>query len=319
MKQTVHIGLEALRGVGITGIVLYHFFPAEFRGGFLGVPLFFVLSGYLMFLTSSAGWKKGNFQIKTYYQKRFCKLFPPLFALVVVVCSYLTLFHPELLSGRRAELTSILLGYNNLWQIQQNASYFTKMGNISAFTHLWFLSMEIQFYLLWPAVFLLYRRGCQFIHEKKLCFVFLGMALLSAGRMMLLYVPGQDPSRVYYGTDTMAFPLLLGIFLGAFRKQYPKIRFTLSEKKNAAILSGIFIIIVNILFLTVDGQSNFVYQGGMFLISLLFAAIICLLEDNRGHLDDLLETSLVAWLGRHSYPLYLWHYPVAVLIVPLFL
>lgn len=313
MKQTVHFGLEALRGIGITGIVLYHFFPAEFPGGFLGVPLFFVLSGYLMFLTSEARWKKGTFHIKTYYIKRIKKIYVPLFTLVVGVCSYLTLFRPEQLAGRRAELGSILLGYNNLWQIQQNASYFSRMANASPFTHLWFLSLEIQFYLLWPVLFLLYRKGCQIIHEKKLCFVFLGLALVSAGRMMLLFVPGQDPSRVYYGTDTMAFPLLLGIFLGAFRQQHPNIRFTLSRKRGATVLLGIFILLVNILFLTVDGQADFIYPCGMFLVSLLFATMICLLEDNRGCLDDLLETSLVAWIGRHSYLLYLWHYPVVAL------
>ena len=130
---------------------------------------------------------------------------------------------------------------------------------------------------------------------------------------MLLFVPGQDPSRVYYGTDTMAFPLLLGIFLGAFRQQHPNIRFTLSRKRGATVLLGIFILLVNILFLTVDGQADFIYPCGMFLVSLLFATMICLLEDNRGCLDDLLETSLVAWIGRHSYLLYLWHYPVVAL------
>ena len=103
MKQTVHFGLEALRGIGIAGIGLYHFFPAEFPGGFLGVPLFFVLSGYLMFLTSEAQWKKGTFHIKTYYIKRIKKIYVPLFTLVVGVCSYLTLFRPEQLAGRRAE------------------------------------------------------------------------------------------------------------------------------------------------------------------------------------------------------------------------
>lgn len=312
MKQTERFGLEALRGIGITGIMLYHFFPSEFRGGFLGVPLFFVLSGYLMFRTSDAGWQKGTFHITTYYKKRLVKLYPPLFVLIVVVCSYLTLFHPVQLAGRKAEIGSILLGCNNLWQIQQNASYFTKMANASPFTHLWFLSMEMQFYLLWPLIFVLYRKLCRHIPEKKLCFVFLALALCSVADMFLLYVPGQDPSRVYYGTDTMAFPLLLGIFLGAFRKQYPGIRFTCSKKRTVLVLSGFFVLITILLFLSVDGQAAFLYQGGFFLVSLLFAAVICLMDDNEKWLGELLENSLICWLGRQSYLFYLWHYPVSV-------
>lgn len=306
-------GLHALKGIGITGIVLYHLFPSAFRGGFLGISLFFVLSGYLMFLTSDASLKNGSFQFQTYYKKRFLKIFPPLFTLVVVICCYLTLFEREQLAGMRGEICSIFLGYDNLWQIRQNASYFSRMANASPFTHLWFLSIEIQFYLLWPFLFSLYRKGCRFVSGRKLCFLFLALALLSAGRMFSLYTPESDPSRVYYGTDTMAFPLLTGIFLGAFRREYPKLRLCFKKKRNACIFFGIFVALVSILFLTVDGQAGFVYQGGLFAISLIFALAVCLFEDNRQWFEHLLETSLITLLGKKSYFLYLWHYPVAIL------
>lgn len=312
-RQNERYGLHTLKGIGITGIVLYHIFPSAFRGGFLGISLFFVLSGYLMFMTSDTSLKDGNFSFHTYYQKRFLKIFPPLFAMIVVICCYLTLFERDQLAGMRGEICSIFLGYDNLWQIRQNASYFSRIANTSPFTHLWFLSLEIQFYLLWPFLFLLYQKGKKWISGKKLCFLFLALALISAGRMFFLYIPGEDPSRVYYGTDTMAFPLLTGIFLGALRHEYPGFRLSLRKKKTACFLFGLFITTVIFLFLTIDGQSDFVYQGGLFGISIFFALMICLLEDNRQWFEHTLETSLVTLLGKKSYWLYLWHYPIAIL------
>lgn len=306
-------GLDALRGIGITGIVLYHMFPSIFPGGFLGVVLFFVLSGYLMLITSNASWEKGKFHILEYYKKRFVKLFPPLFAMVMTVCCYLTLFHSNRMAGMRGELCSIFLGYDNWWQIHQNASYFTKITGGSPFTHLWFLSMEIQLYLLWPFLFILYKKGCQTFGGKKMCFFFLGLALLSAARMCCLYTPGQDPSRVYYGTDTMAFPLFVGMFLGAIRQNYNGLALPFKQRKETTIILELLLLVLCTLFMTVDGQQRFLYQGGLVLISLFFAVLIVTLEHLGKNIGYLLDTSLLSLFGKNSYWIYLWHYPVIVL------
>lgn len=122
-------------------------------GWFLGVPLFFVLSGYLMFVTSQRNWENGNFHIAGYYKKRLRKIVPPLFTMVMVICCYLTLTQSSQLIGIRQEICSIFLGYDNWWQIQQQTSYFSKLACASPFTHLWFLAVEIQFYLLWRFCF----------------------------------------------------------------------------------------------------------------------------------------------------------------------
>ncbi|MCH5252398.1 MAG: acyltransferase [Lachnospiraceae bacterium] len=304
-------GLDALRGIGITGIVLYHMFPSVIRGGFLGVPLFFVLSGYLMFTTSEQAWESGDFHIRDYYKKRIKKIVPPLFIMVMAVCCYLTIIKSSMLIGIRHEICSIFLGYENWWQISRNASYFSKLASSSPFTHLWFLAVEIQFYLLWPLLFLLYKKCCQVTSGKKMCFVFLLLALLSAGKMLFLYTPGGDPSRVYYGTDTMAFPLLIGIFLGALRQQYHTLCFT--KKKNTLVLSGIFLLIICVLFLTVDGQFSFLYQGGMFFVSLFFAFMIHILENQEASPENLSKSSFLSLLGKKSYGIYLWHYPIIIL------
>lgn len=304
-------GLDILRGIGIAGIVLYHLFPSVFPGGFLGVPLFFVLSGYLMFTTSECNWKKGSFHIREYYKKRILKILPALFTMVMTVCCYLTLTHSSRMIGIRQEISSIFLGYNNWWQISQNTSYFSHVTSTSPFTHLWFLAIEIQFYLLWPFLFLLYKKCCRKFGSGKMCCLFLLLALISAGKMLFLYHPGSDPSRVYYGTDTMAFPLLLGIFLGAAGQAQNIFRRPAS--KRTRILFPAFLIILCILFLTIDGQQRFLYQGGMFSVSLLFACMIILTEKHDTLFRRLPDISLFSLLGKKSYAIYLWHYPLIIL------
>lgn len=310
-KEQNRKGLDILRGIGITGIVLYHLFPSVFPGGFLGVPLFFVLSGYLMFTTSEHNWKNGNFHIRNYYKKRITKILPALFTMVMAVCCYLTLTRSSRLIGIRPEISSIFLGYNNWWQISQNTSYFSHLTGSSPFTHLWFLAIEIQFYLLWPFVFILYKKCCRIFGSRKMCFIFLILALVSAGKMLFLYHPGSDPSRVYYGTDTMAFPLLLGIFLGASCQTWNTFRRPAVNRTR--ILFPVFLVTLCILFLAVDGQDRFLYQGGIFFVSLLFACMIILTEKHNSFFHKLPDISLLSLLGKKSYGIYLWHYPLIIL------
>ena len=311
-------GLDALRGIGIMGIVLFHLLPSVFPGGFLGVPLFFVLSGYFMFVTSEAKMAEGEFHIGEYYKKRALKIIPSLYVMVMAVCTFMTLFRQSSMAGIRGEVSSIFLGCENWWKIQQNTSYFSRLSGGSPFTHLWFLAVEIQFYLLWPALYLLYKKGCEIAGGKKMCFLFLILALLSAGRMFFLYTPGGDPSRVYYGTDTMAFSLLIGMFLGAFRQQYPQLSFSVGRKESAMLLFASFAFILCVLFVTVDGQSDFMYQGGLFWISILFAVMTVMVEDQGEVMGDSLDRSLISWIGKKSYLIYLWHYPVIILALGAF-
>lgn len=306
-------GLDSLRGIGIVGIVLFHLFPSVFPGGFLGVPLFFVLSGYFMFITTSDRVRRGRFRIGEYYKKRAVKLMPSLYIMVMAVCAWMTLFRMDQMAGIRGEIGSIFLGCENWWKIQQDTSYFTKLSGGSPFTHLWFLAVEIQFYLLWPALFFLYRKGCEVMGERKMCFLFLILALISAGRMYFLYTPGGDPSRVYYGTDTMAFPLFTGMFLGALREQYPLLSSAVRKKENALFLSAGFVLVLCVLFVTVEGRSDYVYRGGMFWITIFFACMTAVVENMGAVMGDSLDRSFISWLGKNSYRIYLWHYPIIIL------
>lgn len=308
-------GLDTLRGIGITGIVLYHLFPGFIKGGFLGVPLFFVLSGYLMFLTAVKSWEKGEFHITRYYKKRIFKIYPALFFMVMAVCCYFTLFQRENLAGIRREICSIFFGYNNWWQIHENTSYFTKFNSPSYFKHLWFLSVEMQLYLLWPFIFFAYQKGCHYLGKKKMAFCFLGLAILSAGRMFWLYTPGADPSRVYYGTDTIAFSVCLGIFLGAITQEKKKKEVSLKAGKNLFYLC-LFLTLV--LFVFVDGQNAILYQGGMFLCSLMFMIMAYLIGNPQIGIGKKAEKLWFSKAGKWSYFIYLWHYPLIEIVKHVF-
>ena len=310
-------GLDMLKGIAISGIFLYHLIPSVFPGGFLGVPLFFVLSGYLMYTTSVPYLETNSFPALDYYKKRISRLIPPLFLMVMLTCCLMTLTHSRQMIGIREQILSIFLGYNNWWQIAQDASYFSRLTGASPFTHLWFLGVEMQFYLIWPLLFYLYKKIFRLPGRKRACFFFLIPAFLSLAAMICLYHPGSDPSRVYYGTDTMGFTLFLGMFLGALRHNYPVLCTPVSRKRQLPVFSGMFGIAL-LLFLLVKGSNSFLYLGGMFVISVFFAVMILFTENQRTLAQELPLASQTALLGKYSYNIYLWHYPVIVLLLTAF-
>lgn len=316
--QTKHLpkrkGLDMLKGIAIIGIFLYHLIPSIFPGGFLGVPLFFVLSGYLMFVTSTSYLDTETFPVLDYYKKRISRIIPPLFVMVMLVCGAMTLMKSRQMIGIREQILSIFLGYNNWWQIEQDASYFSHLTNASPFTHLWFLGVEMQFYLLWPLLFFLYKKLYKHAGAKYACLLFPVLAVFSLAAMLVQYHPGDDPSRVYYGTDTMGFSLFLGMSLGALRFGFPTLRVPGMVRREVPVLAGMLAVIF-LLFLLISGNTPFLYLGGMFLISIFFAGVILFFENHKALLHDLPLSAQTAWLGKYSYYIYLWHYPVIVLIL----
>ena len=136
-KKSGHIkGLDGLRGIAVIGVVLYHIFPNVVKGGYLGVAIFFILSGYLIAITSESAWEKQKFNVKSFYNKRIKRIYPALIIMVVATAGMLTILNKESLRGIRRELCGIFFNYNNWWQIMQSESYFTKISNATPYTHL---------------------------------------------------------------------------------------------------------------------------------------------------------------------------------------
>lgn len=334
--QGNHIaGLDGLRGIGVLGILLFHLFPNTWKGGYAGVMLFFVLSGYLLAFTSMRSRRTVGFSLGSYYKKRIQRIFPPLIATVFITLGFLKILAPGVLTGIRSEVLSIFLGYNNLWQIGQNASYFTRISNASPFTHLWFLAIEMQFYLIWPLVFFLYCHIREGKYKKAAGVVVLLPALLSLMSMFCNYVPGEDVTRVYYGTDTRIFSMFFGVCLGlrqAEKEQISRKRIgsygehssggfwkAVAEKIAAAaerLEKPLFVMAVAVLlavYLLMDGEAEFTYRFGLLAVTLFFCGLLQLVSDPKNSLGEFLDATPLAWLGKRSYEIYLWQYPVIFL------
>ena len=313
------LGLDGLRAIAIFGVIFYHMFPFTVKGGFLGVSLFFVLSGYLIALTSEKSRRKREYSISGFAVKRFKRIFPPVILTVFITVGFFYLLAPKAVEGIRAEILSILLGYNNWWQILQNSSYFTKIANASPFTHIWSLALEMQFYLIWPVVYFWYvmlsRMGSRRRGEANRGLWLLGLlGIFSFVEMWVLMHPGMDATRVYYGTDTRAYALMFGAFLGMRRANRTKYGKLSSVAKKAAVAGyAVLMIFMVVSFVIFDGQSAFTYRGGMQLVTLAFCAILLLTADPRLPFGRWLECAPLRWIGQRSYEMYLWMYPVIFL------
>ena len=204
--------LDGLRTLAVVAVVLYHLNLTWAQGGLLGVTIFFVLSGYLitrLLLNEVA--KTGRIDLKSFWIRRIRRLVPAVVTVVVVTCALCTVFNHVMLTKMRPDILPSLLFFNNWWQIMQDVSYFNALGDPSPLTHFWSLAIEEQFYLVWPP--LLFAMVSMHVSKPNTRRMVLGLAAVSALAMMVLYNPAADPSRVYYGTDTRVFSLLLGAWM----------------------------------------------------------------------------------------------------------
>ncbi|HET9492773.1 MAG TPA: acyltransferase, partial [Chloroflexia bacterium] len=204
-------GLDGLRAVAVIAVLLYHAGLPLFAGGFLGVEVFFVISGFLITSLLLAEWNaNGRIDLPAFWLRRARRLLPAVYTLVVVVLVVAVVFLPEEVSMLRGDGAAAFTYVTNWYLIFNERSYFEAMGRPSMLLHLWSLAVEEQFYLVWPPVLALLLR---FRRRGAILAVVLAGAAASSLLMALLYSPEADPSRVYYGTDTRATGLLIGAAL----------------------------------------------------------------------------------------------------------
>ena len=307
-------GLDGLRTLAIVGVTLFHMFPEAVPGGYMGVSLFFVLSGYLLAYTCSRQLAQGSFSVAGYFWRRIKRIYPSLLLVLLVSTGAYYLLVPDVVAAVRPEVVSVLLGYNNWWQIAQNADYFTRLINTSPFTHLWFMGIELQYYLLWPVLFFFYAVLQSFFGTRAALLFMAVLGLASACVMPLSYVPGDDVTRLYYGTDMRIYALLFGAVMGLQRAEAgPHVmKSELLRKISCAAFVGMLAITI-IAYFTLDGQNPLVYQGGMLAMTLLFCLLLRLTEDRGVPLGALLDMQGFRWIGKRSYGIFLWQYPVILL------
>jgi len=310
-------GVDGLRAVAVMAVLLYHADLPWIRGGFLGVDVFFVISGYLITSLLLGEWRqRGYIDFPAFWLRRARRLLPALFLLIAATLIFALVALSSEVAGLRDD-TFAALGYTTNWYlIFDHQSYFEIMGRPSLFRHLWSLAVEEQFYILWP---LLLTALLWLWRPRFVLLIVLSGAVASAVLMALLYQPDVDPSRVYYGTDTRGVGLLVGSALafvwvpGRIAARAGRARPWLLDAIGLSAFGVLFYAFVRL-----DGLQPFLYQGGFALVALASAVVIAVLVHPRAHLGGLLGRQPLRWLGLRSYGIYLWHWPVYMLTRPQF-
>ncbi len=304
-KQKYYKNLDILRFLSCTAILLYHL--NILKGGYLAVCTFFVLTSYLSCLSE---FKKDKFSIKDYYLKRIVKLYIPLIIVVFSSLAVISLFPNISWFNLKPETTSVLLGYNNFWQLNANLDYFARHIN-SPFIHLWYIAILLQFDLVFPLIFVPLRKLGNKVSKSIPCII---TALATAISTIYFYRMSltQNMMVTYYDTFTRLFSLLFGLTLAFLHNYYKSLlpnKFKESPYKN--IIFTFYLILLSILFVLIDSKSPY-FALSMVITTILTCRIIDYATTTSTNSLNLVE-KVVKSLSDISYEIYLIQYPIIFL------
>ena len=315
-------GIDGLRAIAVMAVLFYHADFAWARGGFLGVEVFFVISGYLITSLLLVEWlRTGTIGLKAFWIRRARRLLPALFLVLVVVSAAAILVYQNTLNRMFGDVLAASGYVTNWFLIVREVSYFETFGRPPLLQHLWSLSVEEQFYVLWPVIFsvgmaLFSRKDTRRTIRSFLAMTLLGIAG-STVLMAVLYTPFEDPSRVYYGTDTRAAGLLVGVALALVWMPWRLPRSVApGPKRTLNVAGGVAIVGLLIVLSRMDEFSPFLYRGGFLLTSVLTAIVIAVTVHPAASLAGILDRPVMRWIGTRSYGIYLWHWPIFMITRP---
>ncbi|MCC6386761.1 MAG: acyltransferase [Dehalococcoidia bacterium] len=304
--------IDGLRALAVTAVAAYHAGAAWAPGGFLGVEVFFVISGFLT--TGMVMAARGQSGLGGFWARRARRLLPAAFALIAATLAWTALFESSELASLRGDALASLVMLTNWDLVLGHQSYFESFGRPSLLRHFWSLAVEWQYYLAWPALLWV---ALPRVPRKALTGIAIAGAAASAVLMAVLFVPGADPSRVYYGTDTRLAGLLVGSALAlAWPNPGPRPR---SHRTGLALDGAALALLIALTAsaVFVGERDPALYRGGFAVIALATAALVAILLHPSGRWTArVLGCAPLRWLGLRSYSVYLWHWPVIMLTRP---
>ncbi len=305
-------GIDGLRALAVGTVVLYHAGTSWIPGGFLGVDVFLVISGYLITSLLLAELETtGRINLGRFWLGRARRLLPAVLVMIVVVLGVMALLHPDEVGALRGAVLASLFYVTNWYQIAAHQSYFAQYARPSVFQHLWSLAVEEQFYLLWPPIMAV---CLNYFGKRRLVYGVIAGTACSTVLAAVLFSPGHDPSRIFYGTDTRAAGLLVGVLL-AFA--WPAARLAPVRNRQAAMLldiSGVVALVALMAIMWSVGQfSSALYRGGFLVVAVVTAVLLAVIAHPSSRLGKVFALAPLVWIGKRSYGIYLWHWPILML------
>ena len=313
--------LDGLRGLAVAAVIVYHFFGGVLPGGYLGVDMFFVLSGFLITSLLVREFDvTGGISLRDFWVRRFRRILPAAVAVLAICTALVGAIGGDIAVNLREQFFGTLFFANNWVQIATSQSYFAD-NEVQVFAHYWSLAVEEQFYLLWPLIILgLFSPGRR--QPRRLALgVSVALGVASALAMAWIFTPGEDPTRVYYGTDTHAFGLLAGAGLSLIittRNPNPEApawpHYSASGRRVAEAVGLVALVAYAAQLMFMADDLALTYRGGLLASNVLGVAIICGILAERPLLNALFANRFMRWAGQRSFSLYLWHWPIVIIL-----
>ena len=312
--------IDGLRALAIAGVVLYHLRPSALQGGFLGVTVFLVITGFLATRSVTGALERGDFGYGRYLLRRGARLLPPVLVTIALAALATYLASPSLLPKVQADALPSALFLGNWSYVFRQVSYFQAAGLPSPLTHLWYLGVVMQFYVVWPLVLMVVWRsaGSRRRRRRRALATSCALMVISFALMALLFDPSGDTARVYYGTDARAAELLAGAVVAL---ALPQARGGEGRPNTGAVVAAtltglVCLAALGAAFVLANGEDPFMYRGGYLAAALATAVLLACVQVVGCPLGRALSAAPLRWLGTRSFSVYLVHYPMLILMNP---